>query len=69
MQSEKYEPPKLGYSIREACRASSLSRTTLYEHIKAGRLRSVRCGGRTIIPADALCALIEGDPKAAAQSK
>jgi len=52
--------PKLGFSIKEACHASSLSRSTLYMHISAGRLRVTRVGGRTIIPADALHALVAG---------
>ena len=52
-------PSKLGYSIREACEATSIGKTTLYSHIAAGRLRTVRVGGRTIIPADALHALLE----------
>ena len=60
----KSDPPKIGYSIREACQASSLSRSTLYSHISAGRLRIVRVGGRTIIPSDALHALLAGDGKA-----
>lgn len=54
------QPEKLAYSIREACTASSLGRTTIYRHIAAGTLRVVRVGGRTIIPADALHALITG---------
>lgn len=53
--------PKLGYSIKEACKASSLSKSTIYNHIAAGRLRAVRVGGRTIIPADTLTALISGE--------
>lgn len=61
MQSTKSDPPKLGYSIREACQASSLGRSTLYSHIAAGRLRATRVGGRTIIPAEALNALIAGE--------
>ena len=61
MQSIKHAPPKLGFSIREACQASSLGRTTIYSHISAGRLRAVRVGGRTIIPAEALHALIAGE--------
>lgn len=61
MQSIKNDPPKIGYSVREACQASSLGRTTLYGHIAAGRLRVTRVGGRTIIPADALQALIAGE--------
>ena len=60
MQSTNYITPKLGYSIREACQASSLGRTTIYSHISAGRLRAVRVGRRTIIPAEALHALIAG---------
>ncbi len=61
MQSVKFDPPKIAYSIREACQVSSLGRTTIYNHIAAGRLRATRVGGRTIIPADALHALIEGE--------
>jgi excisionase family DNA binding protein len=61
MQTAKYEPPKIGYSIKEACQASSLGRTTLYSHITAGRLRANRVGGRTIIPAESLYALIAGE--------
>jgi excisionase family DNA binding protein len=52
--------PKLAFTIREACAASTLGKTTLYAHIKAGRLKAVRLGGRTIIPADSLRLLISG---------
>ena len=52
--------PKLAYSIKEACQASSLGKTTIYAHIAAGRLKAVRIGGRTVIPADSLHALING---------
>lgn len=61
MPSLNHPPAKIGYSIREACQASSLGRTTIYGHIAAGRLRATRVGGRTIIPAEALHALIAGD--------
>ena len=61
MQTIKSDPPKIGYSIREACQASSLGRSTIYTHISAGRLRATRVGGRTIIPAEALHALIAGE--------
>lgn len=54
-------PEKLAYSIKEACMVSSLSRTTIYSHISAGRLQAVRVGGRTVIPADSLRALIGCD--------
>ena len=61
MQSIKHDPPKIAYSIREACHASSLGRSTIYSHIAAGRLRAVRIGGRTVIPAEALLSLIAGE--------
>ncbi|MET3287037.1 UNVERIFIED_ORG: excisionase family DNA binding protein [Sphingomonas sp. 1057] len=60
MQYFHQEPAKVGYSIREACQATSLSKSTIYNHITAGRLRAVRVGGRTIIPATSLHALVEG---------
>lgn len=61
MQLASSAPPKIGYSIKEACQASSLGRTTIFSHIAAGRLRATRIGGRTIIPAEALHALIMGE--------
>jgi excisionase family DNA binding protein len=54
-------PNKLAYSIREACSASSLGRTSIYSHIAAGRLKAIRVGGRTLIPADSLHALVGGE--------
>lgn len=54
-------PEKLAYSIKEACKATSLSRTAVYSHIASGRLRVVRVGGRTLIPVEALRQLISGD--------
>ena len=35
-------PPPLAYSIKDACRATSLGRTTIYAHIAAGRLKAKR---------------------------
>ena len=55
----KLEP--MGYSIREACRVSSLGRTTIYSHIAAGRLKAAHVGRRTIVSADSLHTLINGE--------
>jgi len=52
--------PKLAYSIREAMHASSLGKTKMYELINQGKLQAVRIGGRTVIPAESLHALISG---------
>jgi excisionase family DNA binding protein len=51
----------MAFSIKEACKASSLGRTTLYAHIKSGRLRAIRIGGRTVIPCESLQALVAGE--------
>ena len=61
MKTDESKFPKIAYSIREAARASSLSRSTIYNHISAGRLQARRIGGRTIIPAASLQALIDGE--------
>lgn len=53
--------PKLSYSIREACEATSLGRTTVFSYIRSGRIKVRRIGGRTLIPAESLRALIEGE--------
>lgn len=51
---------KLAFSIAEACRASSLGRTKIYELISTGQLHTVRIGGRRLIPAESLHSLIMG---------
>jgi excisionase family DNA binding protein len=61
MATANHNVPKLGYSIAEAVQASSLGRSTLYAHISAGRLKANRIGGRTVIPAESLHALIAGE--------
>jgi excisionase family DNA binding protein len=59
--SGPYDPTKITYSIKEACKASSLAKTTIYGAISANRLKAVRVGGRTLIPADALRAFLLGE--------
>lgn len=61
MQSKSLQQQKLAYSIVEACAATSLGRTSIWNHIKSGRLRAIRVGGRTLIPTDSLHALIAGE--------
>ena len=51
----------LAYSINEACRVSSLGRTRLYQLIAEGRLEARKIGKRTIIPANSLRRLIDGE--------
>jgi len=56
----KSDRQKLAYSIREACEATSLGKTTIFNHIAAGRLRAVKVCGRTLIPAESLEELLSG---------
>lgn len=56
--AEQPQLPRLVYTIREACQVSTLGRATIYNHINANRLRVVRVGGRTLIPADSLHELL-----------
>ena len=50
----------LGYSISEACAASGVRRTSLYNAIRCGQLRAVKCGSRTLILPDDLQRWLEG---------
>ena len=42
-------PQKLAYSIPEFLAVVPIGRTKLYEELKAGRLRAVKVGKRTLI--------------------
>lgn len=44
------ELPRLAFSIDELAKSTGVGRTTIYEQIKAGRLRPVKCGKRTLVP-------------------
>lgn len=61
MTTDNQSLPKIAYSVREACEVSSLGRTSIYSHIASGRLKAKRIGGRTVIPAQSLHSLIDGE--------
>jgi excisionase family DNA binding protein len=52
-------------SIAEFCRDYGTGRTTAYQEIKAGRLRAVKCGKRTLVIADDAEAWLRSLPAAA----
>lgn len=58
---QRPEPQRLAYQMNEAVRVSGLSRTTLYELMKRGELKTVLVAGRRLVPADNLKALLRGD--------
>lgn len=62
------KPDKQLYRVPEAMAMLSLSRSTIYELIRSGRLRSVTEGRSRLIPASAIAeyvALLEGEARAA----
>lgn len=53
-------PAVLAYRINDAAKVAGLSRSSLYNLIKDGELRSIMVAGRRLIPADALRELLRG---------
>lgn len=51
---------KRAYRVKEAAALYGLSRSTLYKMMAEGSLRTVKIGGRRLIPSDALEALLKG---------
>jgi excisionase family DNA binding protein len=49
---------KRAFHVNEASGVYGWSRSTIYKMIKAGKLRTVKIGGRRLIPRDALESLI-----------
>lgn len=47
-------PDKLTYTLKEAAAALGVGRTTLWRAVSEGKLRAIKLGSRTLIPADAL---------------
>ena len=51
------------YQVMEAVATYRISKSTIYKLMAAGMLRSVKVGGRRLIPVEALEALIAGDAR------
>lgn len=52
--------PRLAYSLAESEAMSGLSRSSLYRLIAAGRLKTVHCGRRRLVPARELERFLSG---------
>jgi len=53
----------LATTVNEAAKALSLGRTSIYALIKEGRLETVKLGRRTLVKADSLRRLVDGDSR------
>ncbi|MBS1767178.1 MAG: helix-turn-helix domain-containing protein [Acidobacteria bacterium] len=51
--------PKLAYSVAEVCELIGLGRTGVFKEIRERRLRVVKAGRRTLIPAAELKAWLD----------
>lgn len=60
--TQNQDIPKIAYSVDQAARALSIGRTKVFELLKAGQLRSIKIGSRTIIPAEGLQAMLAAGP-------
>jgi excisionase family DNA binding protein len=52
----------VAFPINESNDRLGISRTTAYEEIKAGRLKAVKCGARTLIPMSSALAWLDSLP-------
>jgi excisionase family DNA binding protein len=55
---------RMAYSVEQFAEATDISRSSLYEEIKAGRLVARKCGKRTIISVHDAEAWLESLPHA-----
>jgi len=51
----------LALSVKDFCRRMSISPSTFWKNVRAGQIRVVRLGGRTLIPAAEIARLIGGE--------
>jgi excisionase family DNA binding protein len=52
------------FSVTEACKRSSLGRTTFYKLLKSGKITAHKCGSRTIVLWDELEQALKCLPRA-----
>jgi len=60
-QETRLPEGRMAYSVEEVRRALGIGRSTIYDLLAMGRLRSVKAGRRTLIPAAALEAYLAGE--------
>ena len=59
------EPEKIAFNIPQACAATGLGKTSIYEAIKSGKLKSIRVCGRRLVLKDDLQACLNSGRDAA----
>lgn len=64
-QNQAAASEKLAFRMKEAAHAAGLSKSTLYDEITAGRLKSVKVAGRRLILREDLEAFLRAPKQAA----
>jgi excisionase family DNA binding protein len=59
-KKEPAEQPKRALRVNDFCESYGISRATAYKLMKRGKLRTVRLGGRRLVPVDVAEALLQG---------
>jgi excisionase family DNA binding protein len=63
--TQEQNTPKVLHSIRDAAFALSLSRSKLYDVMQSGALKTVKIGGRRLVPAESIVAFVNSLAEAA----
>ena len=53
---------KMAFRVQEFCDAIGLSRSSFYNLVKAGKLKTVVIGGRRLVPASEIARLLSEQP-------
>jgi len=56
---ENSEP--LAYRVREFCDRIRISPSTFWKYVRAGKIRVIRIGGRTLVPANEVQRILRGE--------
>ncbi|MGC1861553.1 MAG: helix-turn-helix domain-containing protein [Methylocystis sp.] len=51
----------LAYQVNQFCRRCGISRATFYKYVKLSKIRVVKIGGRTLVPAAEVERLLSGE--------
>lgn len=50
--SLELSPGKLAYTVRQFCDGVGIGHTKFYQEVSEGRIKTVKCGKRTLVTAD-----------------
>jgi excisionase family DNA binding protein len=50
----------LAFRVNPFCQRLGISRATLYKYVKLGKIRVIKIGGRTLVPAEEVQRLLSG---------